>query len=380
MPASPEDPRSYPRRILLAVTGLSPQIVTETLYVLAVKRGWIPTEVRIITTRRGADNARLTLLSDDPGWFRRLREDYGLPEIAFDADDIHVITGPQGTPLEDILDEADNSAVADFVTEEVRALTADPEASLHVSIAGGRKTMGFYVGYALSLFGRVQDRLSHVLVQPPFESLPQFFYPTPRTTVIHRDGQALDAKLAEVHLGEIPFVRLRESLPTRLRDGAARFSEVVAEAQKALPPPALHLDPTTRTVIAAGERVVLEPAQFAFYWMMADRCKAADGGVHRLDQGLGQILLGYYGRLENAHSGVYEQAERAYRTFNQDNFDQTKTRVNRALRRALGERPASPYLISKLDQVAGSRRHRVGLSLPSAAVHIGPASLPAEHD
>ena len=44
---------------------------------------WVPTEIRIITTRQGAEKARRTLLSDDPGWFRRLREDYRLPEIAF---------------------------------------------------------------------------------------------------------------------------------------------------------------------------------------------------------------------------------------------------------------------------------------------------------
>ena len=52
-------------------------------------------------------------------------------------------------------------------------------ASLHVSIAGGRKTMGFYVGYALSLFARDQDRLSHVLVPPSLESRQDFFYPPP---------------------------------------------------------------------------------------------------------------------------------------------------------------------------------------------------------
>ena len=42
------DPAAYPRRILLAVTGLSPQIVTETLYALAVKGNpaWVPTEIR----------------------------------------------------------------------------------------------------------------------------------------------------------------------------------------------------------------------------------------------------------------------------------------------------------------------------------------------
>ena len=119
----------------------------------------------MITTRQGAQKAQSTLLIDDPGWFRRLCADYRLPGIAFSAENIHIIAGPDGKPLDDILDERDNAAVADFITEEVRALTADPNASLHVSIAGGRKTMGFYVGYALSLFGREQDRLSHVLVR-----------------------------------------------------------------------------------------------------------------------------------------------------------------------------------------------------------------------
>ncbi len=70
------DPAGYPRRILLAVAGLSPQIVTETLYPPAVERRlWVPTEVRIVTTREGAEKAQRSLLSDDPGWFHRLRAD-----------------------------------------------------------------------------------------------------------------------------------------------------------------------------------------------------------------------------------------------------------------------------------------------------------------
>ena len=366
-----DDPATYPRRILLAVTGLSPQIVTETLYALAITNEppWVPTEIRVITTARGADEARRTLLSGRPGWFRRLCADYRLPEIAFGVEDIRVITGPDGKPLDDILEEADNAAVADFITEEVREITADPQASLHVSIAGGRKTMGFYVGYALSLFGRAQDRLSHVLVSPPFESRPDFFYPAPCTRPI---DEGLDARDARVHLGEIPFVRLRQGLPERLLEGRARFSEAVAEAQKALPPPLLHLDPARRTVTAGGESFVLSPAQFAFYWMMAERCGAVRGGAHWSDSGMGNELLAYCRRLGH----VNEQTEKAYRNYEKDNFDPTKAHVNRALRRALGERRAAPYLIGKLDPIAGSRYRRFGLSLPPAAITIAPASSP----
>jgi hypothetical protein len=217
-----------------------------------------------------------------------------------------------------------------------------------------------------------------VLVSPPFESLSDFFYPAPRERVIlDRSGQVLDAKDARVHLGNIPFVRLREGLPKRLLEGGSRFSEAVGEAQKALPPLSLLLDPATRTVTAGGEGLVLERAQFAFYWMMAERCIAARGGVHRMDDDLGKELIAYYGRLESVHSGIYEQAEKAYRKFNEDNFDQTKTRVNEALKRALGERRAFPYLIAKIDRIPGTLRHRVGLSLPPEAITIA-ASLPAQ--
>src|SRR3990172_2018906 len=49
----PRVPSSYPRRILLAVTGLSPQVVTETLYALAVEppageERFVPTEVHLV--------------------------------------------------------------------------------------------------------------------------------------------------------------------------------------------------------------------------------------------------------------------------------------------------------------------------------------------
>ena len=154
----------------------------------------------------------------------------------------------------------------------------------------------------------------------------------------------------------------------------ARFSEAVAEAQKALPPPALNLDPATRTVTAGGESFVLEPAQFAFYWMMAEKCLAAQGGVHWSDPGVGEHLLAF----SRAVGDISEQTEKAYRNFNEDNFDPVKTKVNGTLKRKLGARRASPYLIGRLDTIPGSRRHRFGLALPPEAVTIA-ASLPSRH-
>ncbi|MBI3935952.1 MAG: TIGR02584 family CRISPR-associated protein [Betaproteobacteria bacterium] len=370
----PDRPESYPRRILLAVTGLSPQIVTETLYALAIAHepAWVPTEVQVLTTARGADNARLNLLSEEPGWFHRLRRDYGLPEIAFGPENIHIMRRPDGSTLEDILDNADNVAVADFITEHLRALTADDNASLHVSIAGGRKTMGFYVGYALSLFGRAQDRLSHVLVSPPFESLHEFFYPTPSMRVIReRPGQALDAKNARVWLGDIPFVRLRDGLPKQLLEGSARFSEAVAEAQKALPPLSLILDPASRAVIAGGESFTLKPAEFAFYLMLAERGRKHQAGAHWSDKALEHEIRQCYARVIKPNSGDFVRFEE--HGMSKDNFNARKAHINKALTRALGERRAAPYLISALEPFSDPQKRRCrpyGLLVPAEAIRI----------
>ena len=218
---------------MLAVTGLSPQVVTETLYALAVVQSppFVPTEVQLVTTARGAEHARLTLLSKDPGWFHRFCGDHLLEGIRFDPALIHTLRTADGEPMEDIRTPADNERAADLITERVRQITEAATCALHVSIAGGRKTMGFYAGYAMSLYGRPQDRLSHVLVSPPFESHPDFFYPTSQSRVIYSldtAKQPLDTREARVTLAEIPFVRLRDGLPARLQRGQSSFSHTIA--------------------------------------------------------------------------------------------------------------------------------------------------------
>ena len=280
-----KQPQDYSRRLLVAVTGLTPQIVTETLYALAVNQEtpFVPTEIHLITTAEGAERAKRALLHPGSGWLHRLRADYGLPAIAFDSEHIHVLRDAGGRPLSDIRTLDDNTRAADTITEAMRDFTRDDESALHVSIAGGRKTMGFYLGYALSLYGRTQDRLSHVLVSSPFESHRDFFYPTPKSHWIRTpepDGQPHDAKDAKVTLAEIPFVRLREGLDSGLMEGTASFSRTVEEAQRSLPPLGLELGPARCMVTAAGESFRMRPAQFALYWMLAERARLGRPGVH----------------------------------------------------------------------------------------------------
>ena len=93
------EPDRHPRRILLLVTGLSPQVITETTYALT-RKNWIPTEIHVITTAEGKQRVELALLSEKPGWFRRQRNDLSLPAIDFSPANIHCIDDRDGQPLE----------------------------------------------------------------------------------------------------------------------------------------------------------------------------------------------------------------------------------------------------------------------------------------
>jgi hypothetical protein len=123
------------RRHLLCITGLTPQVVTETLYALYREEpAQLPTDIHVLSTDDGIARARLTLLSDQPGWFHRLCADYRLPPMRFGPDSLHVLHNGDGQPLSDIRDGADNASAADMVTEWVRRLTVDDADQVHVSL------------------------------------------------------------------------------------------------------------------------------------------------------------------------------------------------------------------------------------------------------
>lgn len=206
------------KKILLLVTGMSPAIVTETVYGLAVnpangRSKWIPDEIHIISTEHGLVQIKDRLLKQ--GSFEKLLRDYDLPTIRFDESQLYPIVDEQGHPQYDLKTPDDNERAANLICEKVREFTQDNNIELHVSIAGGRKTMGFYIGYALSLYGRANDHMSHVLVEAPFDKtkVPDFYYPTPYDTFVKDfSGQSWNAKDAKIWLSYIPFVRLRHLL------------------------------------------------------------------------------------------------------------------------------------------------------------------------
>ncbi|MBM3853722.1 MAG: TIGR02584 family CRISPR-associated protein, partial [Verrucomicrobia bacterium] len=131
--------------VLIAVTGESPAVLTETVWALARENPPVlPARVIVVTTTVGAARLQAELLAPSPAFAGRspwqaLRDT--LLAGRADADrllaleDARVITGPAGPDgcarrLDDLRTRADNDAAADFILEQVRAITANADTRL----------------------------------------------------------------------------------------------------------------------------------------------------------------------------------------------------------------------------------------------------------
>ena len=209
------------KNILVCLAGTTPAVVTETLWALEQK-GLRVDEIRVVTTTIG--HAALTKSLFDPpsqlfvSYLRDYPRDPG--QIYFHREkSFHILRGQDGNELEDIRDERDNLAAADHMFQLVRTWTRREEETLICSLAGGRKTMGFFLATCLMLFGRPQDRLFHVLINPRFEGLPGFGYPPARPTeYVLPNGERLTSDQSGVVLAEVPLIRLGQFLGPELRE------------------------------------------------------------------------------------------------------------------------------------------------------------------
>ena len=162
------------RTILVAGVGLSPAVLTNTVWALAhEKKPIIPDEVVAITTRTGRRCIEEQLMASS-GWSRLFQtlEKEGLEvwdKLAFGASDSIRILGDGKIDFDDIATPDQNDAAADFILKVLRQYTEDPGTRVIASIAGGRKSMSALMISCMSLLGRAQDRVCHVLVNEPYE-------------------------------------------------------------------------------------------------------------------------------------------------------------------------------------------------------------------
>lgn len=371
------------REVLIFVTGTTPQIVTETLYCLtqSVDPPIFPDEVHVITTSQGREKIENELFEN--GRLEAFSKEFRLPPIPLTAASIHVVRDGKGHPLDDIREVSHNESLGDFIANFIKEKTEDPAVRLHCSLAGGRKTMSFYLGSALQLFGRPWDKLYHVLVTPEFESHPEFYYKPRKNRVLEvKDGKGrvvkrLRTEEVEISLAELPFVRLRDKISLNGKS----FKDLVREGQREIDmasiQPTLRVKFSEKVLYVGQVGIDMVPIQLALYLNLLKRklegchfperaycfdCTDCFPFLRELStrKTLDEIIMDYQ-RAYGPHSGRVEEFRKHWEKkggIDQDTLRQNISKINSTLREVLKVELLPYFMISAVGK-HGSKRYGI---------------------
>lgn len=236
------------KHILVASCGTTPHVLTEALWALANQSRISCEEVYVITT--SACQHFLTNAEFLSCWktLQRVLHPYPIPPLR-----------PSNIII--VRDNLDIAQYGDHVLALFHRLTQSDDTAVHVSFAGGRKEMSVLLAYGLSLFGRPQDKLYHVVASDEFIASGQYFPSEPHSTA--------------VLLWEIPYVRLRKRIGDLvLGQKVPSYVELVHQTQRELDiahrPLTITLDLKRKQLCVEGIAIKLSYMECAvYYWVIS---------------------------------------------------------------------------------------------------------------
>jgi CRISPR-associated protein (TIGR02584 family) len=368
---------------LLAVCGLSPQVITETLFALH-QHGRRVDAVHLITTREGKDKVLTTLLDPDTGRYFQYLKEYGIApqSIDFSPRNIHVITDTHGREALDIADESDNENLLRKCLVQAFHLTSKIAQAVYFSVAGGRKTMSACLTLAAQMYGRPRDRIYHVLVSPEFESSPEFYYPPRESRLIElkdKNGNPYfkETRYAEVNLIPLPFVSIRDRLTEEYLRGPLDPATLMASLIREVPEK-LVVNLVEGKVVYRGMELDLMPARlslYAFFALQKKECPSPEnrcGDCTECYLDLNALfekqprISELYRRLAGRRP-LEEMSDTGILNLNGDNFAMYKSKISKNLRDRFGL-----YAGKDLDIVSTGRRPntRYGIALDREKIEI----------
>ena len=254
------------KNILLAISGLTPQIVTETLFALSVQKKIPIDEIFILTTERGKavlqgkDKAPTTPKSPLKKEIEELCKAYNIKTPKFIVAKNVVVAEEESTVLYDIKTDKENILFPNKAAEIVKKLTKRKNVAIYASIAGGRKSMSAHLSLVMSLFARSQDKLFHVLTDEKYEFMN--FYPKSK-----EEEEALV-------LAEIPFVKLK-CLNSQLLNESLPYYDIVERTQEQLKflteDAKLVVEIKKKIVRYKEKQVILTPIQIGLYSLFVEQ-------------------------------------------------------------------------------------------------------------
>ena len=335
------------KKLLLALVGLNPQIITEALYCFNMKYDTEIENLYVITTEECLQGIERDLFRELDSY----RKHYDLAKPEFDKSDILF---PKSTG-----EIESQELFTDLVYKVVSKFTEYVNYDIYALISGGRKTMSADLFGAMMIFGRDGDKIFHVMASREFEKTGKYF-------------PATENEANELVLIEKNYIRLRDKLGFD-NDIAKPVDQLIAEAQNKIDETiSLHdliIRKSERSLQIGDVKIYLQPLQFAIYLFFARKKDFVRGGKRITMTNSKEIK-----KLYRSCATSQGQADRVFQTsFHNDiiDFDVVQkviSQTSRTIRKNMGNIPiAEHYVITSKGSYADKK---YGIRLPRKKVKI----------
>lgn len=271
------------KSILISGIGTSPAVLTETVWCLAHQNvPIVPDEVVVLTTESGKERLYAEILNGESSVWRRMCESLREDKVDIDGKlvfgktSVRVIPDAHGNEIYDLRSGEDNLRAADFMLQQLRQYTESSDTVVLASIAGGRKTMSALLFSCMTLLGREDDKVFHVLLPPEFEGgvTPPMYYPVKGVTYTNRmTGKTYKSEKFQSELFEVPFVRMRGWYQEKFKTIPPTYRTLVSRVKTVSPPaiayPEIEIDAWNGWTTLNGQQVPMSRPCFAMLLLLA---------------------------------------------------------------------------------------------------------------
>lgn len=220
--------------------------------------------------------------------------------------------------------------------------------------------------------------MSHVLVDERYESIPDFYYPTPTAVFVKdRNNQSWPANKARVWLAEIPFVRMKDAIKERHQIKKDSFVDTVNKINEAANDLYLEINAAEKLITLNKKIKIadLAPREFSFFCVFAQNRQIGGVGFfapsrNASEKNVGNEEMALITALSVPFRAFYSQLR--YEDFLEEKdidvgknyFEQAKTALKKSLENSLGLE-----LAAKLELVGG-RGKPFYLDVPASAIRF----------
>lgn len=260
------------KNIVLALCGYHPQIITEFLFCLVLRQNLELSSLRILTT----DECAVGLVDRLNSEFRQMELIYSVSLPILSSADIIIIDS-------DISNPQCYHSTKNTIFELIGNLSEGDDSVLHLLISGGFKTMSADAAVAMSIYGRLDDKMYHILCDKEFAESKKYF-PTDHT------------EATMLNLIEMPFIRLRPKIGLNPKNDYS-YDAIIKHTQNKIDiMPDVHsleILESMRRIKIGEKEIELAPVQFAVYLFFARQDGFIRGGKNFTEENSQQIWTIY---------------------------------------------------------------------------------------